>query len=358
MTFSEHAEAVQRYLQSTMDIYGVLAAGIANTHEVLGRFSPLHFQTLSQGILSLAPGVRAFGWSTYVRAKDKEAYINATRDLLPGVTDGPSGVIRPLVEEDTTYTAPSAAAVHASSTIAGGEREGGGIQSTLRSEGSSANTEPTATVPRMMAAVAVRQRDTRASNSTNRAETTNNSSNRGASAGYDEATPREFFVPITYEEPLEPNKAAIGVDLASEQERLEALEAARDSCNTTVTPRVILAQERGHQRGVLILAPAYRRFPSPPPPSTSSPAATSTLAANNNNTNSSSSSSAEVEAGGGEGGGSGGGGSGGGGEILRDLGTLYGAPVYGADPAALRNSSTPAMCREKDVQWRRDNIIG
>src|SRR6185503_11232061 len=70
-------------------------------------------------------------------------------------------------------------------------------------------------------------------------------------------------VVILYLEPANTaNQKAIGFDMASEDVRRKAMEAARDSGNPTASGKVELVQEQylgGNQKGFLIYAPVYRK---------------------------------------------------------------------------------------------------
>lgn len=62
---------------------------------------------------------------------------------------------------------------------------------------------------------------------------------------------------VTYIEPLEGNEAAYGLDLASLPDRIDALEAARDTGDLVGTPPIRLVSETGDQSGFLLFAPTY-----------------------------------------------------------------------------------------------------
>ena len=72
------------------------------------------------------------------------------------------------------------------------------------------------------------------------------------------AARRDEYFPVTYIEPYETNKLALGFDLASNQARLEALRQARDTGEPVATARITLVQETGRQFGFLIFLPIYR----------------------------------------------------------------------------------------------------
>ncbi len=72
------------------------------------------------------------------------------------------------------------------------------------------------------------------------------------------AARRDAYFPVTYVEPYETNKLALGFDLASNPARLEALRQARDTGEPVATARITLVQETGRQFGFLIFLPIYR----------------------------------------------------------------------------------------------------
>ena len=75
--------------------------------------------------------------------------------------------------------------------------------------------------------------------------------------------PRNEYVVILYLQPTnEKNKKAIGYDMATEEVRRQAMEAARDSGKPTASGRVTLIQEQDEsvkQPGFLIYVPVYRK---------------------------------------------------------------------------------------------------
>lgn len=70
---------------------------------------------------------------------------------------------------------------------------------------------------------------------------------------------REEYLPVTFIEPLQPNRMALGFDLLSEKARREAVQKARDRNVSVVTPPVALLQEPTGAAGMLMLAPVYRK---------------------------------------------------------------------------------------------------
>ena len=69
---------------------------------------------------------------------------------------------------------------------------------------------------------------------------------------------RSEYFPVTYVSPMEPNLTAFGFDLATEPNRLNALERARDTGDLVATAPITLVQETASQKGFLIYAPVYR----------------------------------------------------------------------------------------------------
>jgi signal transduction histidine kinase/DNA-binding NarL/FixJ family response regulator len=72
------------------------------------------------------------------------------------------------------------------------------------------------------------------------------------------ARARDEYFPVYFVEPLAGNEAALGFDLASNPERLQALQEARDGDRPTATQPVRLAQEKGRELGFLVFLPVYR----------------------------------------------------------------------------------------------------
>ncbi|CAH0990720.1 Sensor histidine kinase RcsC [Sinobacterium norvegicum] len=64
-------------------------------------------------------------------------------------------------------------------------------------------------------------------------------------------------VPVLYIEPLAENKPALGYDIASQKNRLSAIELAFNSGQTVSTTRIKLVQNSDEQFGVLILSPVF-----------------------------------------------------------------------------------------------------
>jgi PAS domain S-box-containing protein len=67
------------------------------------------------------------------------------------------------------------------------------------------------------------------------------------------ADDRAQFYPVTYVEPLDGNERAIGFDLASNDTRQLAIEAATTSGNLAATAPIRLVQEQGSQYGILLI---------------------------------------------------------------------------------------------------------
>jgi len=64
-----------------------------------------------------------------------------------------------------------------------------------------------------------------------------------------------FFIPVAYIEPYPSNQKAHGFDIASNAQRKESIEAARDTDQIHATPTISLVQQ--NTRGVLVIAPLY-----------------------------------------------------------------------------------------------------
>jgi two-component sensor histidine kinase/sensor domain CHASE-containing protein len=71
------------------------------------------------------------------------------------------------------------------------------------------------------------------------------------------AAPRDVYFPVYYVEPVRGNERALGYDLASDPSRRATLFAAADAASARATPPLTLVQERGDQRGVLVVSPTY-----------------------------------------------------------------------------------------------------
>src|SRR3989442_1589972 len=81
----------------------------------------------------------------------------------------------------------------------------------------------------------------------------------GAAGELVRASSRPEYVPVHYVEPYRANERPLGLDLASEPTRREALERARDTGEMAVTAPLRLAQKMERQKGVLIVMPVYSR---------------------------------------------------------------------------------------------------
>ncbi len=73
------------------------------------------------------------------------------------------------------------------------------------------------------------------------------------------ATRRPEYVVVTYLVPYTGNEPALGFDVASTPDRLDALRRARDTGQPVATGRLTLVQEPGRQFGLLIFLPIYGR---------------------------------------------------------------------------------------------------
>ena len=80
---------------------------------------------------------------------------------------------------------------------------------------------------------------------------------KSAHQGMIRAENRAEYVVVYYMHPHSGNEAGFGYDIASEQTRKDAIEAAFDTGKLTSTHRIKLVQETGSQFGVLLLRPIY-----------------------------------------------------------------------------------------------------
>jgi diguanylate cyclase (GGDEF)-like protein/PAS domain S-box-containing protein len=71
-------------------------------------------------------------------------------------------------------------------------------------------------------------------------------------------TSGEVSYPVRYLEPLEPNRKAVGLDMASEPNRRTAAELARDTGVAQVTGRIVLVTDEQSRAGFLLFVPVYR----------------------------------------------------------------------------------------------------
>lgn len=69
--------------------------------------------------------------------------------------------------------------------------------------------------------------------------------------------PREHHFIIRYIEPLQPNRPAVGLDIAFEDNRRNAAEQSRTSGKATITKRIFLVQDEVKRAGFLLLEPLY-----------------------------------------------------------------------------------------------------
>jgi|GEM_PF-3051204 len=70
---------------------------------------------------------------------------------------------------------------------------------------------------------------------------------------------RDAYFPVTWIEPFASNQVALGYDLGSSPERMEAIAQARDSGDHAVTVPVHLFQEADHRYSVLMMLAVYRQ---------------------------------------------------------------------------------------------------
>ena len=82
---------------------------------------------------------------------------------------------------------------------------------------------------------------------------------RDATGALIRAADRPDYVVVSYIEPLEDNRAALGYDVSSNPIRQKALAVARDTGREAMTEPITLIQETGKQKGFLIFRPIYRQ---------------------------------------------------------------------------------------------------
>ncbi|NQT15840.1 MAG: CHASE domain-containing protein, partial [Planctomycetes bacterium] len=73
------------------------------------------------------------------------------------------------------------------------------------------------------------------------------------------ASRRDEYFPVSFVEPYHGNEAAVGLDLASEPARREALDRARDTGEVAASARVRLVQDTGGPFGLLVVLPIYHK---------------------------------------------------------------------------------------------------
>ena len=76
---------------------------------------------------------------------------------------------------------------------------------------------------------------------------------RNASGDLIPATVKDEYYPVTFVEPVAGNEPAVGFDLASNPDRMKAIESAFATNKVTATAPVRLVQERGEQPGILLM---------------------------------------------------------------------------------------------------------
>ena len=77
-------------------------------------------------------------------------------------------------------------------------------------------------------------------------------------------TERDEYVPVGFIEPLLENLAALGFDISSNPVRKEAIDRSRELGVPIATAPIDLVQESGTQKGILALAPVFKRSASDP----------------------------------------------------------------------------------------------
>jgi len=73
---------------------------------------------------------------------------------------------------------------------------------------------------------------------------------------------QEEYFPVYFVEPFKGNETALGFDLASNPDRLEALFSARDTGQCVGSSPITLVQEESQQFGILIFCPIYKKSAS------------------------------------------------------------------------------------------------
>lgn len=72
------------------------------------------------------------------------------------------------------------------------------------------------------------------------------------------ADDRNEYFPIYYIEPLEGNEAVLGFDISTKQDRLRAMNIARETGKTTTAGKIKLIQKNSNRIGFFILVPIYK----------------------------------------------------------------------------------------------------
>lgn len=72
---------------------------------------------------------------------------------------------------------------------------------------------------------------------------------------------RSEYYPVYFVEPMAGNEIAFGFDLASNPQRLEALEESREAGTMLATASITLVQEKSNQKGFLVFLPVYEGSP-------------------------------------------------------------------------------------------------
>ena len=69
---------------------------------------------------------------------------------------------------------------------------------------------------------------------------------------------KKSYIPVYYIEPYAKNKLALGLDISSNQQRMQTINQAIDTANTVATPRIKLVQENGNYYGYLLIKAIYK----------------------------------------------------------------------------------------------------
>jgi len=73
------------------------------------------------------------------------------------------------------------------------------------------------------------------------------------------STKKDAYIPVYYIEPYKKNKLALGLDISSNKERMQAINKAIDTGNAVATQRIKLVQEDGNNYGYLLMKAIYKR---------------------------------------------------------------------------------------------------
>lgn len=111
VSYLERVNGIRRFLQSMIDSYGRFSMLIADGFSVFGELSPYHYKRFVEEALYRQTGLLGVGWAPYVRESEYDAYVNATRPLLPGlglspeiIAQGPIQYLDPATGKRVRHT--------------------------------------------------------------------------------------------------------------------------------------------------------------------------------------------------------------------------------------------------------------